>query len=126
MTSSSSSSTSVTVVASAKAGTISSLTPVVPSLFSHFVNLKLNQENVLLWKTQLVPYLRSQGLLGYVDGTATAPTPRLTKIKEGEACNVPNPAYTAWFQQGQLVLSVILSSLTKEILAHMLFMTTSA
>ncbi|XP_019170550.1 PREDICTED: uncharacterized protein LOC109166114 [Ipomoea nil] len=34
----------------------------------HFVSIKLTARNFLFWWTQLVPFLRGQGLLGYVDG----------------------------------------------------------
>lgn len=38
---------------------------------------------------------------------------------------VPNPEYATWYQQDQFVLSALLSSLTEEVLSHVIFMSTS-
>lgn len=38
---------------------------------------------------------------------------------------VPNLEYATWYQQDQFVLSALLSSLTEEILSHVIFMSTS-
>lgn len=92
---------------------------------NHFVTIKLNRDNYLLWKAQLIPYLRSQGLLGCVNGSVPTPLPTTTHTVEGNATQIPNPAYLTWFQQDQIMLSAILSSLTEEILSHVLFKTTS-
>nr|GMD62984.1 chromatin target of PRMT1 protein-like [Ipomoea batatas] len=35
----------------------------------HFVSIKLTFRNYLFWRTQLIPLLRGQGLLGHVDGS---------------------------------------------------------
>ncbi|WVZ48888.1 hypothetical protein U9M48_000283 [Paspalum notatum var. saurae] len=88
--------------------------------FSHMVSIKLNQENYLLWTAQVLPYLRSQGLSGHIDGSL--PAPRQTIATEpsedtSEQSIVVNPEFTSWYHQDQLVLSVIDSSLTEEVLS---------
>lgn len=96
--------------------------------FNHMINVKLSRENYLLWRAQLLPYLRSQHLLGYVDGTIARPAPTVAQppTKEGECVSViANPAYDVWFQQDQLVLSTLLSSLTEDVLSHVIFLPTS-
>ena len=41
--------------------------------FSQVISVKLTQENYLLWSAQILPYLRSQGLIGFVDGSMPPP-----------------------------------------------------
>lgn len=89
--------------------------------FSHFVTIKLTCGNHLLWKAQIIPYLRSQQLLGYADGSIEAPSRFIDETTEGEIRQGQNPAYLAWFQQDQLMLSSLLSLLTEEILGQVLF-----
>lgn len=43
--------------------------------FSSLFSVKLNHENYLLWKAQLIPYLRGQNLFSYIDGSNVAPQP---------------------------------------------------
>lgn len=43
------------------------------SLAHHFVSIKLTNHNYLFWRTQLTPFLRGQGLLGFADGTYPCP-----------------------------------------------------
>ncbi|KAJ0959795.1 hypothetical protein J5N97_000505 [Dioscorea zingiberensis] len=93
--------------------------------FNHLINVKLSRENYLLWKAQLLPYLRSQRLLGYVDGSQERPVATITQANAEGASVVPNPEYVTWYQQDQLVLRALLSSLTEEVLSHVIFMSTS-
>jgi histone deacetylase 1/2 len=95
---------------------------------NHVINVKLKQGNYLLWSTQILPYLRSQGLIGHVDGSTPAPSQTISvepSEKTGGRRIIVNPEYTAWYHQDQLVLSFINSSLTEEILANMVGVTTA-
>jgi hypothetical protein len=90
------------------------------STFSHMVVVKLNEENNLLWSAQVLPYLWSQGLNGYIDGSLPTPSQTIfvtpSESTDGRSV-VINPEYATWYHEDQLVLSVINSSLTKEILS---------
>lgn len=87
---------------------------VTPS-FGSLVNVKLGLENYLLWKAQIMPYLRGQLLLGYVDDSVTAPSKMIIITAEGgEVSQEINPTYQVWIQQDQIVLSVLLSSLSQK------------
>ncbi|KAJ0963639.1 hypothetical protein J5N97_028761 [Dioscorea zingiberensis] len=88
----------------------------------HLIDVKLTRNNYLLWKVQFLPYLRSQQFLGYVDGTIVCPSKTITQATTEGATQVPNPT---WLQQDQLVLSVLLSSLSEEVLSQVLFLSTS-
>ncbi|KAF0925753.1 hypothetical protein E2562_017310 [Oryza meyeriana var. granulata] len=91
------------------------------------ISVKLTQENYLLWSTQILPYLRSQGLIGYVDGSLPAPSQTITvEPTEDSARRITvNPEYTYWYHKDQLVLSAILSSITEDILSTMVGVTTA-
>jgi hypothetical protein len=96
-------------------------TTTMPSPFvGHVINVKLMQENYLLWTAQTLSYLKSQGLAGFVDGSN--PAPRQTIAVEPTEENgghrlVVNLEYTAWYPPDQLVLSIINSSITEDVLA---------
>jgi hypothetical protein len=59
------------LVAAAGASTSVGLLPssTQPFQFGHLITMKLTQENYLLWRAQVLPLLRSNSLMGYVDGS---------------------------------------------------------
>lgn len=63
-----------------------------------------------------MPFLRSQGLLGYLDGSLPCPPATLSTGTAVAPVMVPNPAYQPWVQQDQAILSLIVSSLTSEVM----------
>ncbi|XP_019199907.1 PREDICTED: uncharacterized protein LOC109193519 [Ipomoea nil] len=104
------------------ATTVSSLNTTPNSLNSahHFVSIRLTNRNYLFWPTQIIPFLRGQGLLGFVDGEHTYPSPVLEQptgdtSDEADSAAV-NPAYIAWVQQDASILSLIISSLSEEVM----------
>jgi hypothetical protein len=75
----------------------------------HAVTIRLTNANYLLWRAQLLPYLRSSNLLGYLDGTTAAPSTHIAASTDGGANLVPNPAYASWYNTDhQQVLSGLL------------------
>ncbi|XP_019154326.1 PREDICTED: uncharacterized protein LOC109150804 [Ipomoea nil] len=99
----------------------------------HFVSIKLTAQNFLFWRTQLVPFLRGQGLLGYVDGehlcplaVITAAAPSDESASAGVTPSVTaNPAHGAGIQQDQSILSLLISSLSDEVMYLAVDRTTS-
>ncbi|KAK2984661.1 hypothetical protein RJ640_006644 [Escallonia rubra] len=85
----------------------------IPNL-QHFTTIKLTTSNYLLWQTQLMPILRSNNLLGLVDGTEPCPPPEI--IIDGSNVKTPNPAYKQWLDRDQYVLSWINISLSEAVL----------
>jgi hypothetical protein len=64
--------------------------------------VNLTQENYLLWAAQVLPYLRSQGLSGHIDGSLSAPwqTSAADPVEgSGGRIIVVNPEYTSWYHQ---------------------------
>lgn len=55
--------------------TSTSQTSLLPiSTFNHMVIMELKRDNYLLWATQLFPFLRSQRLMGNIDGSIVQPS----------------------------------------------------
>jgi hypothetical protein len=73
-----------------------SLLPPSPHLpvVHHLVTIKLNRDNYLLWKAQIVPYLRGQHLFGFLDGSRPAPPQILTVLLQKSPCLNPIPIIT--------------------------------
>ena len=86
----------------------------------HMVTIKLSSSNYLLWKSQLLPLLESQSLLGHVDGTLMPPPPF-----DPPTSQTPNPKHLAWKAIDQRLLSLLLSSLTEEAMAKAVGLSTS-
>lgn len=84
---------------------------------THFITIKFTIENFLLWKAQIVPFLKGHQPFGYVDGSLPMPSATLD--------NLPNLAYTQLLLQDQLIISAINSSLSVSILAQVLDYSTS-
>jgi len=94
------------------------LTPAVPTFNPPTVNqngsLKLDNNNYLMWLTQVLPILRHHDLLGIVDGSEPCPPKFITTDEQKE---VLNPEFIIWNRKDQYLLSVITSSLTESVLA---------
>ncbi|XP_075666058.1 uncharacterized protein LOC142635884 [Castanea sativa] len=86
----------------------------------HMVTIKLSSSNYLLWKSQLLPLLESQGLLGHVDGTLVPPP-----LFDPPTSQTPNNKHLAWKAADQRLLSLLLSSLTEEAMAEAVGLSTS-
>ena len=93
------------------------------------ITVKLTKDNYLLWKTQIVPYLHGQRLFRLIDGTISSLSPTIPNTKTANSQNapteIPNPKYIIWYDQDQIVLSAIISSLSENILSQMVGLTTS-
>ncbi|KAA8547824.1 hypothetical protein F0562_004253 [Nyssa sinensis] len=90
---------------------------VTPVHLHSLVTVKLTKDNYRLWKTQIVPYLRGQRLFGFVDGSLPCPSPTIPNPDATTNPNappeVPNPNYNSWYDQDQVVLSALVSSLSE-------------
>eukprot|EP00261_Vitis_vinifera_P040178 XP_019081421.1 PREDICTED: uncharacterized protein LOC109124128 isoform X2 [Vitis vinifera] len=86
----------------------------------HMITIKLSSSNYLLWKSQLLPFLESQDLLAYVDGTLVPP-PRF----EPETSTTLSTKYLAWKAANQRLLCLLLSSLTEEAIAVVVGLSTA-
>ncbi|KAF6174774.1 hypothetical protein GIB67_031298 [Kingdonia uniflora] len=93
-----------------------------PSLsFNQMVSVKLTSTNDLLWKSQFLPMLRTQKLIGFVDGGHPQPLKTVVLNQKEQ----PNPEYLTWEYYDQLALCMINSTLSEEILSHVVGLETS-
>ncbi|KAF5477683.1 hypothetical protein F2P56_004300 [Juglans regia] len=76
---------------------------------SHFITMKLTVDNYLLWKAQVVHFLKGNHLFHHVDSSSIVPPPLID--------NNPNPEYHKWSQLDQLLISASNSSLSENVLA---------
>jgi hypothetical protein len=116
--SSSSSSTSETLISTDH--TSPSLTPV-----HHLITIKLTRDNYLLWKAQVMPYLKGQHLFKFVDGSHPCPSQVVASASTASAAVVLNSEFTKWQLQDQLILSALISSLSEKVMTHVVKCTTS-
>ncbi|KAK1660706.1 hypothetical protein QYE76_048865 [Lolium multiflorum] len=97
-----------------------------PVHLAHLVTVKLNPDNYLVWRAQVLPLLRSYYLDGYVDGTVPCPPPMVHVLApDGTPMALPNPAHRQWTAQDQAILSAIQSSLMPIVAGMVLFAATS-
>ena len=131
MTSASSSAAVSTDLVSASSSSMSTgVSMSGPINFGHLITARLSSDTYMFWRAQLVSLLRSNLLFGYVDGTFPCPPSTVShRPKEAKPEDKPllldNPAYHAWHQQDQAILSAILSSLTIEVSGMVMFAASS-
>lgn len=89
------------------------------------VTIKLNDSNYLLWKTQMESLLRSQKLLGFVNGQIPPPAQQVTTTVNDVPVLTPNPQFNAWVCTDQLIVSWIFGTLTEEVIGTVHCLTTS-
>jgi hypothetical protein len=65
-----------------------------PIQFSHQIDIILNHENYLLWKSQVLPVLKSYDLISFIDGSELVPSP----MSSINGVSSTNPAFTKWHQ----------------------------
>lgn len=105
-------------MASENTNTLSTILPFNTKI--HMVSIKLSSSNYLLWKSQLLPLLEIQDLLSHVDETLQ-PSQQFDR----EGSKMPNIKHLAWKNTDQLLLSLLLSSLTEEAMAEAVGLSTS-
>nr|CAD1816993.1 unnamed protein product [Ananas comosus var. bracteatus] len=90
---------------------------------ANFVTLKLNDNNYLLWETQVLSLIESQNLLCFLMGETIAP-PKMSTSESGATVN--NPNYTSWVRTDRLVKSWIMGTFSEEVLGYAVGLQTAA
>ena len=73
----------------------SAYTPTSLTHVHHLITIKLTKDNYLLWRAQIVPYLRGQHLYGFLDGSTVAPLPTISLVTDGVTTTAPNPLFNS-------------------------------
>lgn len=94
---------SSTQIQAAMANSVPVLTP-LPN-FSALNTIKLSSTNFPTWIRQITPYLRSQRLMGYVDGSLSCPV--LDPVSDNSS------SIEDWQARDQLVVAILSASLTE-------------
>jgi hypothetical protein len=91
------------------------------------ISEKLTRDNFLLWKAQVMPGVRAAQFEGFLDGTTVAPPKTVEMVKDDKTkVVISNPDYEKWLTKDQQLLSYINNSLSKEVLAQVATLTSSA
>uniref|UniRef100_A0A2N9E542 Retrotransposon Copia-like N-terminal domain-containing protein n=1 Tax=Fagus sylvatica TaxID=28930 RepID=A0A2N9E542_FAGSY len=120
MSSSSSSSSSSSISIPSQTSSTHSLSPL-----HHLITIKLTRDNYLLWKAQIVPYLKGQHLFSFIDGSQSSPPQFLPLTSNENSQPSLNPDFLTWQTQDQMILSAFISSLSENILAYVVKCSTS-
>ncbi|KAH9673912.1 retrovirus-related pol polyprotein from transposon RE1 [Citrus sinensis] len=72
----------------------------------------------MIWKSQILSFVRANGLEDLLDGSKTSPDQFLQSEAESASIDAElNPVYTTWKRKDQLLLSWLMSSISVEILS---------
>lgn len=93
---------------------------------SHKFGFTLNPDNYGYWKLLIQPFLVTNNLFGYVDGTVPCPEPTIlvaspsTKDKEPATPpqSQPNPQHSIWVSNDAHVRMLILSTISESAFQH--------
>ncbi|PON47862.1 hypothetical protein TorRG33x02_321990 [Trema orientale] len=86
--------------------------PILPSMNQPFT-IKLDADNYLIWKNQLLNVIIANGLEDFIDGSRPCP-PRFTD----PARQIVNAEYIAWQRFNRLIMSWIYASLTQGVMGQ--------
>lgn len=87
------------------------------SNFNSLVNIKLDNTNYLLWKTQVENVMVANGFLGFLDGSVACPS---IQIRNDSDEMIPNPDFAKWKLVDSQLLSCLTSSLSSTTLPYVL------
>lgn len=74
------------------------------------VSIKLTRENYLLWKSELLPVLKTYDLFNIVHGKELCPRKYMSANKEDK-----NPAYTNWRRRNRACRVLIYATLSEDL-----------
>ena len=86
---------------------------------SHPLSIKLNDENFLIWRQQVLATVTIYGLEGFLSGDQEAP-PAINAHDSS-----PNPVYLAWRRQDQLLSAWLQGSLSESTMIHVVGLSSS-
>jgi len=89
----------------------------VPNM-NHSLHIKLSKG--MAWRTQILAYIRGQDAFKFVDGSSQPLVQILpnSSTAVGAPTIMVNPEYLAWCQRDQMILSVLISTITKPYVVH--------
>lgn len=98
---------------------------VLPPITS-VVTIRLSRDNHMMWKAQVLAYLRTHCLFPIASGDEAAPAKAISSGTGDSATQVPNPAYAVWYHKDQTILGGILATVSEDVLPHIMMATSAA
>jgi hypothetical protein len=94
---------------------------------NHTLNIKLSNNNFPSWRTQILAFVKANDVYGFLDGTTLPPAQTIpnTSTTPGAAATMANPDFLLWCQRDQMLLSVLISTLTEPLVVHVVGSTTA-
>jgi hypothetical protein len=82
---------------------------------NHSLHIKLSKGNFMAWRTHILAYIKGQDAFGFLNGSSQPPTQAIphTNIAVGASVTMVNPDFLAWCQRDQMILSVLIFTLTE-------------
>lgn len=86
---------------------------------SHRFGFTLSPTNYGYWKAMIHPFLITNNLFGYIDGTIPCPEPTLqAKPTDKDAVSTPNPSYLAWISNDAHIKMLLMSTISEAAFQH--------
>jgi len=90
----------------------------IPNM-NHTLQIKLSNANFPSWRTQIMAFVKAQDSYGFLGSTQppaqTIPNPSTT---QGAPATIANPEFLAWCQRDQMLLNVLISTLSEPLVVH--------
>jgi len=98
---------------------VSNVVFTIPNM-NHTLQIKLSNANFPSWRTQIMAFVKAQDSYGFLDGSTqppaqTIPNPSTT---QGALATIANPEFLAWCQRDQMLLTVLISTLSEPLVVH--------
>jgi hypothetical protein len=91
----------------------------VPNM-NHNLSIKLAKGNFMAWQIQILAYIKGQDAYSFLDGSSLPPAQTIPNPSSaaGAPATVINPDFLTWNQQYQMILSILISTLSETYVVH--------
>jgi hypothetical protein len=98
----------------------------IPHMY-HSPSIKLAKSNSMAWQFHLLAYLHGRDVCGFIDGTIHAAAQLIVNhtTAPSSPTMIANPNCLSWYQKYQLIISVLISTLSDSYVFHAVGCTTS-
>ena len=87
-------------------------------------HLQIKLTNYLSWKTAGIPYINGNKISHHINGIVT-PSPQFIASSSSTTILVPNSANASWFENDQLLLGVLMSTISENLISHLVGQTSA-
>jgi len=88
----------------------------VPPNIGQLMTFKLEGPNYITWSNQVTPILKTNDLMGFVDGSEPCP-PKYVLDDQGKATTTLSSTFLLWTKKDQFVLSWLNATLTEKVMS---------